>query len=84
MSDKLFVVIWQDPNNDDSITLHRTLDGANAKVDEYKTTWPDEEWVEMTPLSVFGTATTDRWLRYVRAESDNSASIFIHEMEIEQ
>lgn len=75
---KIFVVICHDRHTDDGITVHTTREGADAKIEEFKASYPDThyQWAERDYGRPAG------WVRYVDSHDDGPKAR-IQEMELQ-
>lgn len=73
---KVFVVICHDRHTDDSITVHTTREGADTKIEEFRSlySYVDYQWTERN----YGRSSG--WVRYVDTH-DGGPNARIQEME---
>ncbi len=69
MSQEIFIVVWDDRHIDDVISVHTTLEGANARLEEHMADYDDDAWEEPE--------VTEPWVRYVATGLDDDPSGWI-------
>lgn len=65
----LYVVVCRDRHRDDAITVHRTREGADRQIEEFKVGYEDLEWSEQNYGRDIG------WVRYVDSDEDGPSAI---------
>lgn len=70
----VFVVMLRERHIDEQITVHETLEGANAMVDQYGKDY-EVEWIERS----YG---RPRWVRYVDCDNDDGPKCRIEEVTV--
>lgn len=75
---KVFVVICRDRHCDDGITVHKTREGADDQIEEFKASYPDTHytWTERDYGRLIG------WVRYVDSHDDGPKA-WIQEVDLQ-
>lgn len=76
---KIFIVVCNDRHTDPAMSAHRTRDGADRRIEDFKADYGNEySWTEEDYGRGCG------WLRYVNSDSDEGPNARIESGELEE